>query len=183
MDPNKPLIDHLPDEEVLFSLMGLYYDDMFRYGMKFTADADETKGAINQFFIHFWDNRDKLGKVDNLKAYLFVSFRRCLIGRLQQSKKHRYVNLTDNLNNELAEQSYEDYLVGQVGNKELAHVLKIAIAALPVRQRKLLQLRFYEQLGFEEIAERTSLSVRTIYNKLHEAIKKLRSNSSIQKLR
>ena len=183
MDPNKPLIDHLPDEEVLFSLMGLYYDDMFRYGMKFTADADETKDAINQFFIHFWDNRDKLGKVDNLKAYLFVSFRRCLIGRLQQSKKHRYVNLTDNLNNELAEQSYEDYLVGQVCNEELAHVLKIAIGALPVRQRKLLQLRFYEQLGFEEIAERTSLSVRTIYNKLHEAIKKLRSNSSIQKLR
>ena len=87
------------------------------------------------------------------------------------------------MNNELAEQSYEDYLVGQVCNEELAHVLKIAIAALPVRQRKLLQLRFYEQLGFEEIAERTSLSVRTIYNKLHEAIKKLRSNSSIQKLR
>jgi len=183
MDPNRPLIDHLPDEEVLFSLMGLYYDDLFRYGIKFTGDADETKDAINQFFIHFWDNRDKLGNVDNLKAYLFVSFRRWLIARLQQSKKYRQVSLDDNLSNVLVEQSYEEYLVWQISNEELALVLKNAIAALPVRQRKLLQLRFYEHLGFEEIAEKTSLSVRTIYNKLHEAIKKLRNNSSIKKLR
>ena len=182
MDPNKPLIDHLPDEEVLFSLMGLYYDDLFRYGMKFTADVNDTKDSINQFFIHFWDNRDKLGKVDNLKAYLFVSFRRWLITRIQQSIKNRPVSVSDNLSNELAEQSYEEYLVGQISNEELGLVLKKAIALLPVRQRKLLQLRFYEHLGIEEIAVKTSLTVRTIYNKLHEAIKKLRTNSSIKRL-
>lgn len=183
MDANKPLIDHLPDEGVLFSLMGLYYDDLFRYGIKFTADVEGTKDSLNQFFIHFWDNRDKLEKVDNLKAYLFVSFKRWLIAGLQQSKKNRLVNLTDNLSDELTEQSYEDYLVTQIRNEELALVLKNAIRTLPERQRKLLQMRFYEHLGFEEIAERTSLSIRTIYNKLHEAIKKLRSNSSVKKLR
>ena len=101
MDANKPLIDHLPDEGVLFSLMGLYYDDLFRYGIKFTADVEGTKDALNQFFIHFWDNRDKLEKVDNLKAYLFVSFKRWLIAQLQQSKKNRLVSLTDNLSDEL----------------------------------------------------------------------------------
>ena len=111
MDANKPLIDHLPDEEVLFSLMGLYYDDLFRYGIKFTADLDGTKDALNQFFIHFWDNRDKLEKVDSLKAYLFVSFKRWLIGQLQQSKKNHLVSLTDHVSEELIEQSYEDYLV------------------------------------------------------------------------
>ena len=35
-------------------------------------------------------------------------------------------------------------------------------------------LAFFAYMGFEEIAERTSLSLRTVYNKLHEAIKKLR---------
>ena len=183
MDANKPLIDHLPDEEVLFSLMGLYYDDLFRYGIKFTADVEATKDALNQFFIHFWDNRDKLGKVDNLKAYLFVSFKRWLIVQLQHSKRNRHVSITDAVCNELTEQSYEDFLVGQISNEELGHILKEAISALPVRQRKLLQMRFYEHLGFSEIAEKTSLSVRTIYNKLHEAIKKLRNNTSIKKLR
>ena len=183
MDANKPLIDHLPDEEVLFSVMGLYYDDLFRYGIKFTSDVNGTKDALNQFFIHFWDNRDKLEKVDNLKAYLFVSFRHWLIAQLQQSKKGRLVTLTDHVGEELIEQSYEDYLVKQIRNEEIGLVLKDAIRSLPERQRKLLQMRFYEHLEFEEIAERTSLSIRTIYNKLHEAIKKLRSNSNIKRLR
>ena len=71
MDANKPLIDHFPGEEVLFPLMGLYYDELFRYGIKFTADVEGTKDALNQFFIHFWDNRDKPQKVDNLKRCLF----------------------------------------------------------------------------------------------------------------
>ena len=183
MDANKPLIDHLPDEEVLFSVMGLYYDDLFRYGIKFTADVNGTKDALNQFFIHFWDNRDKLEKVDNLKAYLFVSFKRWLIAQLQQSKKNRLVSLADQVSEELVEQSYEDYLVKQIRNEEIGLVLKDAIRSLPERQRKLLQMRFYEHLEFDEIAERTSLSIRTIYNKLHEAIKKLRSNSNIKRLR
>jgi RNA polymerase sigma factor (sigma-70 family) len=183
MDANKPLIDHLPDEEVLFSLMGLYYDELFRYGIKFTADVEGTKDALNQFFIHFWDNRAKLEKVDNLKGYLFVSYKRWLIICLQKSQKGRLLTITDNFSNEPTEQSYEDYLVKQIRDEELCQVLKDAIKALPGRQRQLLQMRFYEHMRFEEIAERTSLSIRTVYNKLHEAIKKLRTNEAIKKLR
>ena len=54
-------------------------------------------------------------------------------------------------------------------------LLRNAVESLPERQRELVQLRFYEHMSYEEIAMKTSLSVRTVYNKLHEAIKKLRS--------
>ena len=183
MNTSKPLSDHLPGEEALFSLMGLYYDELFRYGVKFTADVEETKDALNQFFIHFWDNRDKLEKVENLKGYLFVSYKRWLIVHLQKLQKLRPLYLSENLANELSEQSYEDFLVKQIRDEELSLVLKDAIKALPPRQRQLLQMRFYEHMGFEEIGQRTSLTVRTVYNKLHEAIKKLRSNKRIDKFR
>ncbi len=183
MDANKPLIDHLPDEEVLFSLMGLYYDELFRYGVKFTADVEGTKDALNQFFIHFWDNRSKLAKVDNLKGYLFVSYKRWLIVSIRKSQKDRPVSLADSLISEPAEQSYEEYLVKQTRDEEQSLVLKDAIKTLPERQRQLLQMRFYEHMGFEEIADRTSLSLRTVYNKLHEAIKKLRTYKEIKRLR
>ncbi len=183
MDTNKPLLNSLPDEEALFSLMSLYYNELFRYGVKFTGDVEETKDALNQFFLHFWDNRDKLGKVENLKAYLFVSYKRWLITWLRQSKKNLPFSPTDNLANELIELSYEEYLVKQSRDEELGQVLKEAIETLPPRQRQLLQLRFYEHLDFEEIAERTSLTVRTVYNKLHEAIKKLRDHHLIKRFK
>lgn len=183
MNTGKPLPEHLPNEEALFALMRLYYDELFRYGVKFTADVEETKDALNQFFIHIWDNRHKLDKVENIKAYLFVSYKRWLIVHLQRRRNSRSLSLSEGLINDLAEQSYEDYLVKQINDEELAAVLQDAIKSLPDRQRQLLQLRFYEHMDYQEIAEKTSLTVRTVYNKLSEAIKKLRNHKRIEKLR
>jgi RNA polymerase sigma-70 factor (ECF subfamily) len=181
MDARNPFTSHLPDEEALYSLMTMYYEELFRYGVKFTADAEETKDALNQFFIHFWDNRSKLDKVENLKGYLFVSYKRWLIAAMRRATKYRSISLEDT--DEPAEQSYEEFLVTQIRDQERGNILKEAIGSLPPRQRQLLQLRFYEHLEIDEIAIRTSLSIRTIYNKLHEAIKKLRTFQSIKKLR
>jgi RNA polymerase sigma-70 factor (ECF subfamily) len=57
------------------------------------------------------------------------------------------------------------------------------MSSLPNRQRELIQLRYYEQLSCEEIALRTGLSLRTIYNKLHEGLKKLRTHSLVESIR
>lgn len=180
---NNPAVTFLDSEEMLFSLMGLYYEELFRYGIKFTGDVDATKDALNQFFIHFWDNRDKLGTVENVKAYLFVSYKRWLITMLRQKEKDRVVELSDAANIDLVEQPYEEYLIQQIRDQELRDIFKEAIIELPQRQRQLLQMRFYEHMDFDEIARHTSLSIRTIYNKLHEAIKRLREQARIKSLR
>lgn len=163
------------NEEAFFRIMNQYYDDLFRYGIKFTSNADSTKDCLNQFFIHFWESREKLEKADNLKAYLFVSYKRWLVNYLRQQQKDRLLHLSENLQNNLYEKSYEDYLIATIKEGELAQVLRNAIEGLPPRQKQLLQLRFYEHLSYEEISRKTLLSTRTVYNKLHEAIKKLRS--------
>lgn len=173
----------LDTEEILFSLMSLYYDELFRYGIRFTSDAAETKNGINQFFLHFWENRDKLQNVENVKAYIFVSYKRWLIARLRQRQQNRTMTLPDDDRLQLCEQSYEDYLVEQIRDHEQAQVFREAIKALPARQKQLVQLRFYEHLSYEEISQRTSLSVRTVYNKLHEAIKKLRTHKQVSQIR
>lgn len=172
---------NLHTEEVLFSIMSRYYNELFRYGVKFTGNVEDTKDNVNQFFIHFWDNREKLEKVENLKAYIFVSFKRFLIARMQQ--QNRTSALPEHPTAELTEPSYEEYLIAQIKDEELAKAFRTAIEALPARQKQLLQLRFYEHLSYEEIAQKTSLSVRTVYNKLHEAVKKLRTNSLISRMR
>src|SRR5262245_34103503 len=96
------------NEESLFSIMSLYYNDLLRYGIKFTADVELTKDIIGQFFLHMYDNRQKFLSAKNVKAYLIVSFKRFLIQYLR------------NISNELKpavqesnciEYSYEDYLV------------------------------------------------------------------------
>ncbi len=174
---------HLPGEEALFSMMYGYYDELFRYGVRFTADVEETKDALNQFFIHLWENRDKMERIENFKAYIFVSYKRWLITHLQNLQKRRTHFSGTPDTTEPSELSYEETLIIQVQDKEIKNLLKGALASLPPRQRQLLQMRFYDGKSFEEIAEQTSLSIRTVYNKLHEGLKKLRSNKLITHLK
>ncbi|MBP7555373.1 MAG: sigma-70 family RNA polymerase sigma factor [Chitinophagaceae bacterium] len=168
------------NQEALFSLMGLYYNDLYRYGMKFTADRDLTKDIIGQFFLHIWDHRQRISTAENIQAYLLVSFRHFIIQHLRRIV--RQLDIVEN-ENEALEYSYEDYLIAAQENEAVRQVLQEAIASLPARQKQLIQLRFYDQLSCEEIAIRTSLSIRTVYNKLHEAVKNLRSHARVETLR
>jgi RNA polymerase sigma-70 factor (ECF subfamily) len=159
------------DKEALFSMMTFYYNDLFRYGIKFTADKDLTKDIIGQFFLHIWDHRKNFAEAENTKSYLIVSFKRFTIGYL--TKISRQLDIEEQ-QPEAYEYSYEDYIIAWQNEEKVKALLRHAIEALPARQRELIQLRFYDQLSHEEIAIKTSLSIRTVYNKLHEAIKKLR---------
>lgn len=160
------------DKEALFSMMHFYYNDLFRYGIKFTADKDLTKDIIGQFFLHIWDHRQNFTSAENIKGYLIVSFKRFVIGYL--TKISRQLDIEE-LQPDTYEYPYEDYIIAWQSEETLKTILRDAIEQLPERQRELVRLRFYEQLSYEEIAQKTSLSIRTVYNKLHEAIKKLRS--------
>lgn len=160
------------DREALFAMMSLYYNDLFRYGIRFTSDKDLTKDIIGQFFLHIWDHRKQFSTAENIKGYLVVSFKHFLVQYLQ--KISQQLNIAHN-DGELYEYPYEDYIIACQNEEEVKKLLKTAVESLPPRQRELVQLRFYERLTHEEIAAKTSLAIRSVYNHLHEAIKKLRS--------
>ena len=170
---------HAGDEQALFSLVLLYYNDLFRYALKFTAEPELTKELVNQFFIHAWENRSNFSQAKKLQPYLMVSFKRFLIAwyRTNQKKNFRTPEAI-----ELIAQPYEEYIISLQKDACLKQALHEAIQSLSKRQRQLVQLRFYEQLTYEQISETTALSIRTIYNKLNIALKKLRSNKLLQQL-
>jgi RNA polymerase sigma factor (sigma-70 family) len=107
-----------------------------------------------------------------------VSFRNFLLN--YHRKISRQLELSDS---ELVEYSYEDYIIAWQDKEAVRRMLLQAMQSLSMRQRELVQLRYYEQLSCEEIAGRTGLSLRTIYNKLHEALKKLRTHSLVESIR
>lgn len=168
------------NKDALFAVMAFYYNDLFRYGIRFTADRDLTKDVIGQFFLHIWDHRERFCAAGNTKSYLIVAFKRFMIHYLQRIS--RELNLQQD-QDYLYEYSYEEYLIACQDNENMRSALATIIQTLPARQKELVQLRFYEQLSFEEIAVRTSLSIRTIYNKLHEALKKMRAHALAEDIR
>jgi RNA polymerase sigma-70 factor (ECF subfamily) len=163
------------DKEALFAMMTSYYNDLFRYGIKFTADKDLTKDIIGQFFLHIWDHRKNFVSAENVQAYIITSYKRFVISYL--TKISRQLDIEEQLPSSY-EYPYEEYIIAWQNEETMKKLLRNAVESLPDRQRELIQLRFYEQLSHEEIAAKTSLSIRTVYNKLHEAIKRLRESVS-----
>lgn len=182
MNPELQLAKELRNgnEEALFSLMTIYYNDLYKYGLRFTAESNLTKDLIQEFFLHIWNNRTKFQSVENVKGYVLVSFKRFLFQELR--KLSRQVGDSITPADEL-EYPFEDYIILFQENELLRQTLNRAIESLSKREKEIVRLRFYEQLSYDEICARTSLEIRTIYNVLHEALKKLRMNSEIIHLR
>jgi|SRR4030095_4334250 len=168
------------NEEALLSLMTLYYNDLYKYGLRITAESNLTKDLLQEFFLHIWENRSKFQAVENIKAYLVVSFKRFLLQELRKFSREvgNAIRPADEL-----EYPFEDYIILFQENEELRKVLFEAIQSLSNREKEMIRLRYYEQMSCEEIAAKTSLELRTIYNHIYEALKKLRNHKLLLHLK
>ena len=146
-------------------------------GLKFGYRQDEVTDFINQFFLDLLEKKIDPETINNPQAYLSTAFRRKLVDHYRQSAKSRLEVVTD-IDENYAEPSIQETLEQIESNKELINSLKNAYKKLPARCRKVIELKFYKGLTTEQIAEKTGLSKRTIYNNLFEGIKILRGELS-----
>jgi RNA polymerase sigma factor (sigma-70 family) len=164
----------LGDKNALFGLYNNLYFHLIRFGLKINPDDELVKDCVNQVFLNLWDKRSRLNPVENVKSYLMTSLRRCMLDQLA------YVDRTNLAVNKMGdgeaknELSYEEIMIGLQQDEEIKNKLKVAIAQLTPRQFELIQLKFFEGLSYEQIADRTSQTVKTAYNTVYDAIKMLR---------
>jgi len=163
------------NEQALYQLYHQQYDGLYRYGIRVCRDTELVKDAINSLFAEIWQKRNTLPELDNVKGYVFIWFKRKLFKQLKEQKAGSFINESILLNQEPEERSYEEILIGIENNELLKEKIRRALDSLTARQKELIQLRFFEDLSFEEIAEKTNTSIRTIYNTIHAAINRLKT--------
>lgn len=84
---------------------------------------------------------------------------------------HRQDHPFDLLNNvRLSDPSVEDDLIQQ----QLLRDVKEMIAYLPESQREVVKMRFYDDMSFKEIADRTGVSINTALGRMRYALINLR---------
>ncbi len=162
------------DKDALLILYNEHYIGLMNYGLKVTSNREMTKDAITQILLRLWDNRSSLPDVINIRSYLLTTLRRELLAEIKmENKRHsKYTEAGQNLPAE--EKSYEEVIIQLQQNNELNHKLLSALKTLTSREKELLQLKFFEDLDYEDIAERCIISKRTAYNIIHRALKTLK---------
>jgi len=163
----------LGDKQALFELYNLMYFHLIRYGLKIQPDHELVKDAVNQIFLNLWEKRSRLPQVDHVRSYLMTMLKRCILDQIFYQDRTNNA-LSKMIAEEEEELSYEEILIRVQQDDDLKKKLSIAIQQLSPRQIELVRLKFFEGLSYEQIAERTSQTIKTSYNTIYDAIKVLR---------
>jgi RNA polymerase sigma-70 factor (ECF subfamily) len=163
------------DKEALYELYTKYYHTLLFIGLKNSHDSDLVKDVIQQQFLYLWEKRHSLMEAKNVRSYIIISFLRRLTS--DWVKARRMVNLEvawSKREEEGFETSWEETLIIKNDNEAMSRQLMAVVNALPARQRELIMLKYYEGLSYDAIAQKTGLTHRTIYNKIHEALYRIK---------
>jgi RNA polymerase sigma factor (sigma-70 family) len=162
------------DKEAFISIYETNYQDLFTYGFSICGDKELTKDCIQDLFLEMWNIRSHLtSEVTNVRSYLFTWLRRKITKELSRSVQSKRT-IPDG-EQDLLELPYETLLIRFQQTSEDKKQLSAALSKLTRKQLEILKMRFFENLSYAEISEKTSLTTRTVYNHIHEAIKQLRN--------
>jgi RNA polymerase sigma factor (sigma-70 family) len=157
--------------KALAELYKIYSKKLYVYGRQFTHCDEQIYDTIQDVFIYLTESRDKLSIAKSVKQYLFAVFRRMLLQALEKERKLvsgkevDYDGFHIVMNNEF-------FAVGKTLDQQQKKLIENACNRLPVRQREMLILRFFEGMSYSEIADTMGLAnsktVRTMmYRSYH----------------
>lgn len=164
----------LGDKEMFLSLYKKYYHSLLFIGLKEIKDAELVKDTIQQQFLYLWEKRATVTDAKNVRAYLITSFLRRLRHDWKKSTNTSILEVADSNCLKDPQPTPEENLLQKDSLFHLSQNLMHHINSLPRRQKELIILKFYEGLSYDEIVQKTGLSHRTVYNKIHEALQKLK---------
>jgi RNA polymerase sigma factor (sigma-70 family) len=165
------------EQQGLYDCFNLFYDDLYRLGMSLYRNVQLIKESIQNLFLELWQIKHKLAAVENIKQYVFTIFKRIIY---KTNLKYHIKDSSNGCDLEtlgekyITVNSYEEILIASEEDELKSIRLRHALKSLSPRQKEIIQLRYYECLSFKEIALKTMLTERTVYNTLHNAVNVLR---------
>lgn len=159
------------DDQAYDQLMLRYTNPLYKYGTKFADDEEFICDSIHDVFYELWNRRERIKNTPYVKSYLFKALRLRIFRNYPKWKRSRL--LPDDYEFEVSF-SIEEQLIAEETLRENKLKLEKLLADLPKRQKEVLYLRFYEDFDHDKIADVMSISKQSVYNLLHEAIKKLK---------
>lgn len=159
------------DERSFEALFRGSYAALCSFAHGYVHSREDAEEIVQSVFLKVWSKRDQLEAATSIRAYLFASVRNEALNRSARARlEQRWYEqaATDDLDpNPTADAALQ--------SSEVTARVRAAIDALPPGAKRVLTLRWEQQLSYAEIAEALGISIKGVENQLSRARQLLRN--------
>lgn len=153
-------------------LYSLYADLLYGFILNLTRSPSNSKDILQETFLRIWLNRKTISLEMSFKSYMYTIARNLIIDQLRKQVEsidfERYI-LSDKYQKQ-SENSIEEVM----DYDQFVTQLNLAKQKLSDHQRIIFELRKEEEMPISVIAQKLSLSEKTVKNQLSLAMNTLR---------
>lgn len=167
-----------------YALSQIYINNielLFSYGRKYTNDEELLKDTIQELFFDLIRTREHLGGTDNIRFYLFKSFKRKLLRELDSRKKLTSLedsNLEDDITgNDLVRVNHANIEEDLINNEISSHKKELILKALDKLSPRLQEILFYRytcDFKYDQICDIMLIEYDSARKLMFRAIKSLK---------
>ena len=165
------------DDQSLIYLYRTYANALFNYGRQLTNRNEFVRDCIQELFYDLIDRRKHLSDVLSIKSYLFASLKRKILRGLKREER---LHLNDSQSQAFElDFSANSTPISQTFDKDKHALIERKLNSLPVLQKEVILLHFYEGMSYAEIARVMNIKIKSAraltYRALASLAKKLSS--------
>ena len=163
--------------EAFDHLVEQYGDRLYWHIRRVVVTHEDAEDILQETFVRAYTSiADFRGETESsLTAWLYKIATNIAITALRRRKKWILSSL-DSLRGDLLA-TFEHEI--EPSADEIIVRLQKAILALPTKQRLVFNMRYYDELSFEQISQATGQSVSTLKTNYHYAVKRIKEQVSV----
>ena len=149
-------------------------DSFYRGAYTMLGTEADARDAVQDLYIRLWNARHNLDTVSSPLPYGIRVIRNICIDRIRlrsaRGESQDVESVKENRLQELGIQAGADRVMI---DREMLGILGRTMDSLPENQRKVMEMRFFRQLDYDEIVEKTGLSainVRVLVNRARKTV-------------
>ena len=150
-----------------------YYRELCNFVNIYLKDEMLAEEVVQDIFVYFWENKQKIKIHSSVKAYLFGASKYKSLNVLRSQKDNlvwfEAIETSENYIDEIPMEQFS-------GIEEFRKILNDAILQLPEKCREIFLLSKKQELSNKQVAEQLGISVKTVENQMTIALKKLRDS-------
>ena len=156
-------------EKAFTAIIKKYQEKLYWHIRRMVVDHDDANDVLQNMFLKVWNGLNNFREDSQLYTWLYRIATNESLTFLEQSKKRSSISLSD------VQSGLENKVVADKNfdANKLEWKLQLAIQQLPEKQRVVFNLRYYDEMPYEEMSRVLETSEGALKASYHHAAKKI----------